>query len=65
MGIGIPEEGVQFLLRPASRDTAAMNCNDIIRKFIRQEDADIYLRYGWRVDIRLYIHEASRLRARI
>ncbi|MCI8372231.1 MAG: acylneuraminate cytidylyltransferase family protein [Lachnospiraceae bacterium] len=37
------EEGVQFLQRPESLDTSAANCNDIIREFIKQVDADIYV----------------------
>lgn len=37
------EPGVEFLQRPEFLDTAAINCNDIIREFIKKVDADIYV----------------------
>ncbi len=37
------EPGVQFKKRPAFLDEPRINCNDIIREFIREVDADIYV----------------------
>lgn len=37
------EEGVKFLKRPSYLDTAEANCNDIIREFIKEVKADIYV----------------------
>lgn len=37
------EEGVQFLKRPEYLDTDKVNCNDIIREFMKQVNADIYI----------------------
>lgn len=37
------EPGVKFLRRPEWLDTAAVNCNDIIREFMKEISADIYV----------------------
>lgn len=37
------ENGVNYLERPKSLDTAQANCNDIISEFIKIVDADIYV----------------------
>ena len=37
------EPGVKFLRRPEWLDSAAVNCNDIIREFIKEVSADIYV----------------------
>lgn len=37
------EMGVNYLERPAFLDTSAVNCNDIIREFMKEVDADIYV----------------------
>ncbi len=36
-------QGVHFLQRPAFLDANTANCNDIIREFIKQVDADCYV----------------------
>ncbi len=36
-------EGVKFLKRPQSLDADTVNCNMIIREFIKEVDADIYV----------------------
>ena len=36
-------DGIQFLKRPASLDTSATRCNDIIKAFASQVDSDIYI----------------------
>lgn len=36
-------DGVEFLQRPEYLDTSAVNCNDIIREFMKAVDADIYI----------------------
>lgn len=36
-------EGVRYLKRPDYLDTDQVNCNDIIREFMKQVDADIYI----------------------
>ena len=37
------EPGVKYLERPAFLDANSINCNDIIREFIKHIDADIYV----------------------
>lgn len=37
------EEGVKYLQRPDFLDTNKVNCNDIIREFMKEVDADIYV----------------------
>lgn len=37
------EPGVKYLERPDFLDTSAANCNDIIREFMKEVDADIYV----------------------
>lgn len=37
------EPGVKYLKRSELLDTSAVNCNDIIREFIKEVDADIYV----------------------
>lgn len=37
------ELGVKYLERPEFLDTSAVNCNDIIREFMKKVDADIYV----------------------
>lgn len=37
------EDGVKYLSRPEFLDTSAANCNDIIREFIKEVKADIYV----------------------
>lgn len=37
------EEGVKYLQRPEFLDTNKVNCNDIIREFMKEIDADIYV----------------------
>lgn len=37
------ETGVKFLKRPDFLDSASANCNDIIREFMKEVDADIYV----------------------
>lgn len=36
-------EGVSFLKRPSYLDSDTANCNDIIREFMKEVDADIYV----------------------
>ncbi|RHP34965.1 acylneuraminate cytidylyltransferase family protein [Lachnotalea sp. AF33-28] len=36
-------DGVQYLERPDYLDTSEVNCNDIIREFMKMVDADIYV----------------------
>ena len=36
-------DGVKYLQRPDYLDTSAVNCNDIIREFMKQVDADVYI----------------------
>ncbi len=36
-------EGVQYLQRPDYLDSDSVNCNDIIREFIKSVDADVYV----------------------
>ncbi len=36
-------DGVKYLQRPDYLDTSAVNCNDIIREFIKIVDADVYV----------------------
>ena len=36
-------DGVKFLQRPDYWDTSAVNCNDIIREFMKEIDSDIYV----------------------
>ena len=36
-------EGVKYLRRPQYLDTDTVNCNDIIREFMKEVDADIYV----------------------
>ena len=35
--------GVKFLRRPEFLDTSVVNCNDIIREFMKEVEADIYI----------------------
>lgn len=37
------EPGVKFLKRPEFLDTSSANCNDIIREFMKEVEADIYV----------------------
>lgn len=37
------EDGVKYLQRPDFLDTNKVNCNDIIREFMKEVDADIYV----------------------
>ena len=37
------EPGVKYLNRPRWLDTPAVNCNDIIREFMKEVEADIYI----------------------
>lgn len=37
------ESGVKYLKRPVSLDSNEANCNDIIREFMKEIDADIYV----------------------
>ena len=37
------ESGVKYLKRPTNLDSNKANCNDIIREFIKEIDADIYV----------------------
>lgn len=37
------EFGVKYLQRPESLDSNEINCNDIIREFVKKVDADIYV----------------------
>lgn len=36
-------EGIKYLQRPEFLDTSAANCNDIIREFMKEVEADIYV----------------------
>lgn len=36
-------DGVKYLKRPEFLDTGSVNCNDIIREFMKEVDADIYV----------------------
>jgi CMP-N-acetylneuraminic acid synthetase len=36
-------DGVKFMQRPDYLDTSAVNCNDIIREFMKVIDADVYV----------------------
>lgn len=36
-------DGVQYLQRPDFLDTSVVNCNDIIREFMKVVDADVYI----------------------
>lgn len=37
------EPDVKYLYRPEFLDTSSVNCNDIIREFMKEVDADIYI----------------------
>lgn len=37
------EPGVKYLERPPFLDANSINCNDIIREFIKHVDADVYV----------------------
>lgn len=40
---GYLEDGVKYIQRPEFLDTNKVNCNDIIREFLKEVDADIYV----------------------